>query len=366
MFPRTGSRNGALSLTVGVFGIAAVMISALPSSAQYTFYAPPGAVASNPTSLNGLDGNLYYGTYLDINNNSHGFTYDTTAHIYAQFDNPLGGSSGSPSFPQGTLVSGVSSGVVVGSFIDSSNGQYAYYGSGGTYNTIDATTFDATAIPTVSTPFTAGKGVSGNYIVGYYGRDFIGAFFNSLPSSSGFVYDTSTNTFTEVDQPQTLLDAAASASNGTQLNGVYGSTAVGLFYDGSGIEHGLIYDITGNIYTQIDDPAASEGTYLTGINGDYAVGEYISGGASYGFMYDMVTQVFTNLLSPDASSTAYFTGIAATNNSNPYPILTGYAIDRYGEYSAFSYQYVTPEPGTYGLFAGLLTAGLAARRRRKK
>jgi hypothetical protein len=264
----------------------------------------------------------------------------------------------------GTTGNGIDGAKTVGSYIDAGGGQYAYYASGGTYTSIDATLYDTTAIPYISTPLTVAKGVSGDLVAGFYGRDSLAAFYNGMPSSSGFIFNTTTNAFTEVDVPQTLVDAVNSASNGTQLNGVDGTTATGLYYDGAGIEHGLLYDITGQVFTTVD--FGTDGTYLTDLYGNTAVGEYLTAGVWHGFTYDLLTQTFSGIDSPDDSTTAYFTGIGPTLGSNANPILTGYTIDRYNNYNAFWYQAITPEPGTYAMLGGLITAGFAMRRKRRK
>ncbi len=367
-----GSFPVRLCRVSGVLAISLALIQGTRADAQYHFLTSAasrlGADTTQQFSLNGVDGKIAVGSYTDFSGVQHGYTYDLRSYVTGSFD-VTGATSG-------TTANGTSGGTVVGTYNVGEFGlgsasALAYFRKGLTYTTLDAANYDSTVYFGSPGSFgwdkTEATGVSGNLVVGTYYRDTFSPFLNGVPNASGFIFDTNTNTFTEIDQPDTLVDALGSGSGGTHIDGIYGTTAVGNYFDVSGAEHGLLYDISGVAFTTIDNPLADGGTTLTGIYGDYAVGEYVLGGASYGFTYNMLTQTYETLVSPGDASTAYFTGAAASLDShNLDPILTGYTIDRYGNYNAFWYQAVTPEPGSYALFGGLLTAGLVLRRKRRK
>ena len=68
----------------------------------------------------------------------------------------------------------------------------------------------------------------------------------------------------------------------------------GNFGDNAGT-HGLIYDVTTNTWTAVNDANATQGTYVTGLNASgEAVGYYVDGTGDHGFTYNYLTNSFIN------------------------------------------------------------------------
>ena len=91
-----------------------------------------------------------------------------------------------------------------------------------------------------------------------------------------------TYTWTTLDHP--------SATQGTYLNGIDGANMVGFYTDGSGNNHGILWD--GSTWATLNHPSATNGTYLFGIDGANMVGYYQdSSGTSHGFMVTATSPV---------------------------------------------------------------------------
>jgi hypothetical protein len=117
--------------------------------------------------------------------------------------------------------------------------------------------------------------------------------------------------------------AAAGAYQGTDGLGIAGSEVVGSYIDANGINHGFLYNINTSTYTTIDDPLAgtsssgeTEGTFVSGISGNYLVGYYYdqsSGSGIHGFLYNLTTSAYTTLDYPTGVGATYSFAISGSN-----------------------------------------------------
>lgn len=171
------------------------------------------------------------------------------------------------------------------------------------------------------------SGISGNNIVGYYGRG----------NEQGFLYD-GTN-WTTIDMPGATTTLVRGIS-GNIIVGEYSNSVPFPFpltlyhsflYDGTnwttiplttgggfpGISYGIddgiivtsnqIYNIATQTLTTLKYPGAS-GTIIRGIDGSNLVGSY----DNHGFVYNMTTQNWTTIDYPGATSTRIY-GIDGSN-----------------------------------------------------
>jgi hypothetical protein len=126
----------------------------------YTTFDHPLGV--NGTSLLGIDGNKYVGTYGDASKNLRGFLYDGTIYTTIAFPGA-----------KVTRPFDVSGNIVVGSYEDSKNRTHGFVYNGSTYTTLDDPLF-------LGTGHNSAQGIDDNKIVG---------FAISSPFSAAFLYD---------------------------------------------------------------------------------------------------------------------------------------------------------------------------------
>jgi len=272
---------------------------------------------------------------------------------------------------QNTILTGISGSTIIGSATGTGQpGRTAFSYSGGSFATLP--------IPGASSIFPAG--ISGETIVGSYDTN----------SASGHGFELNGSANTTIDDPQ--------ATFGTQVDGVYKNTVVGLYSDGQGVHgfsyesgvftaiadplspyttiawgisgtnitgsyenngyHGFVYD--GSTYTTIDDPLAAfpstgaGGTRAFGISGNNIVGDYYDSiGMSNGFIYDGST--YTTLDDPSAVEGTFPIGIDGDT-------IVGYYVDGNGDSHGFIAT-ALPEPGPILL---LVCGALVLLRRRRK
>jgi len=127
------------------------------------------------------------------------------------------------------------------------------------------------------------QGVSGSYVVGYYGSDPI--------VDSSFIYNTATNAWTTINYP---------GGDPTIALGVDGNNVVGYYYPYSSSgpipAKGFVYNIASQSWATLVDPSAGTGptglTELTGISGNTIVATYYPGEEPS--IYNIATQTWTN------------------------------------------------------------------------
>jgi probable HAF family extracellular repeat protein len=139
--------------------------------------------------------------------------------------------------------------------------------------------------PTAQALVTNARGVNNNgIVVGFYADN------NNATAQHGFLYNTSSKMFTLIADPTPVLSTGQSIVL-TQFLGinVAGLTS-GYYQTTDGSQHGFIYDTTKDTYTFLDDPNAPTSgfsiTQITGINdSDELSGFYIdASGVQHGFV----------------------------------------------------------------------------------
>ena len=190
-----------------------------------------------------------FSDYFTVTGGYSGFLYNDGTYT------PLGYPS--ITLPDGSKVDTVeasatginSAGQVVGGYFTNLNLENGFIESGGIYTILDANTYP--------------RGINdAGQIVGSYGN------------GGSFYY--SSGTYTPIEYPSFPNTVASGIDDAGQV--------VGYYYDSNNSPHGFLE--SGGIYTTIDDPLGTEGTYARGINNiGQVVGNYIDGnGNVYGFL----------------------------------------------------------------------------------
>lgn len=173
----------------------------------------------------------------------------------------------------GTIVNGVSNGMLVGASVDATGNTHAVEGLATYYSPYVVT--NLTPIPELpGTTRSIAYGISGNTVVG------------SFTDASGV------HGFIDSNGALTALDAAPGVD--TQLYGVSGDRVVGTYWTpNSSVVHGFVYDISTQQFTPINDPDADSsglGTTPRGIDGTTIVGYWTD---SFGAGHSFATSVPT-------------------------------------------------------------------------
>jgi len=144
-----------------------------------------------------------------------------------------------------TYAYGISGSDIVGYWTDSSNYEHGFLHSGTDYNTGWSTIDNPNALSQVlHGEGTNLYGITGNLAVGVYNA--------SGDTFHGFLYNTTTAAFTTIDYNAatgtTSGDKPTPLRNhgGTYTDGIFGNTVVGTYEDnnGFGMSHSFLYDIT--------------------------------------------------------------------------------------------------------------------------
>jgi hypothetical protein len=169
------------------------------------------------------------------------------------------------------------SGVVVGQYADSLTGTTpGFVDIGGTFTTLN---------PTAQAKVTNAQGVNNHGVVaGFYADN------TNATAQHGFLYDTTSKTFTLIADPTPTLEAGQSLVLSQVLGINDNGLASGYYQTTNGSQHGYIYNTVTKTYTFLDEPNAPTSgvsiTQITGINdaGDLT-GFYVdSGGVQHGFL----------------------------------------------------------------------------------
>jgi hypothetical protein len=291
------------------------------ASAAYDFTGVADPNGLQGTSANGIDNaGVIVGSYTD-SSGTHGFV--DAANVFTNFD------AGNETY---TVAGGISSnGTVAGYATNSSGATDGFTGSGLVYTSFD--------VPGgVGQTFATGISPSGSATIGYY----VDA--NSV--SHGFLYGGS---FTPIDAP----NATSTVATGVNAAG----TTVGYYTDATGT-HGFMRSAAG-VYTAINDPDGTYGTYVTGINdlGEIS-GYYIDAAGNV----DGFVSAGADFVTVDAPGSAGFTEINGINDSGT---IVGVSIDPVTGYSA-GFVATVPEPATLSILGSGVLAVLTARRRRAR
>ena len=220
----------ATNLAAGTNLFANPIIVAINLPILWPFPEPPRYSNWNTTTIKGLSEGLVYGSYIDTNWNTAGFTFDGTNYTTVTNPNSSGFSE----------ITGYSAGVLAGNYQDSSNGNtHGFLFDGTNYTTIDA-------------PNAAGY----TQITGYSAGIIAGNYYDTNWVTHGFSYD-GTN-YREIDDPASVGIGA------TTVNGIGDGVVYGSYTDTNWNTHGFLFD--GAKYTTLDDPKADHGpvSYMRG------------------------------------------------------------------------------------------------------
>lgn len=150
--------------------------------------------------------------------------------------------------------------------------------------------FAAAPVAVASYPYTefAVPGANGTEIQGISGSTIYGDYLDANSAYHGFVLNN--GQLTTFNAPQ----AGSGGQQGTVVTGISGTAAVGFFVDSSGVYHG--FTESGGDYSTFDDPSSANGTLLYGIDGQNLIGTSGNSSGIYGFLYN--GSGFTSIIDP--------------------------------------------------------------------
>ena len=299
---------------------------ACPASGSFVFTTLDNPLAgAGGTVPYDIEGEQVVGTYLDEAGAAHGFSFDGLT--WTPLDHP----AAEP--PRGTSAYGISNGIICGTYVANSGQAFGFLYDGVNWTTLEHPPLGVGRVDTFA------RGISDDTVVGYY--------IESL-AARGFVYRD--GTYTDVVFP---------GSVGTFPDDVDAARVVGT-YDDLIATHGFILD--DGVLATLDHPLGLPlGTFVTGVEGPYIVGNYLSpaDGSSHGFLYDGASFIPVDV--PGATDTAV-QGIGGGR-------IVGSYVDAAGTTHGFVAAIPEPTAAALTLFAATLVAqrprGVSARRRQQ-
>lgn len=177
----------------------------------------------------------------------------------------------------------------------------------------------AAPVAVASYPYTefAVPGANGTEIQGISGSTIYGDYLDANSTYHGFVL--SNGQLTTFNAPQ----AGSASKQGTVVTGVSGSEVVGYIYDANSFRHGFIE--TGSVYSTLDAPGAQPltngGTIFTAIDGQNEVGCYLDSSGGFGFLYN--GSGFTSIIDPLGPTDTIPTAISGSTIAGYYVGATG-------------------------------------------
>lgn len=219
---------------------------------QYTSFN----VGANGTMIEGISGNVVYGTSTDSSFTSHGFSETIGSSAPTTLDDP--------DAVHGTTITAVDGNEVAGYYENSSFQQIGFVYNG--------STFDSTGLAGFPPEVVNSTG------------DVAGRYEDSGPpfATHAFYYNGTVST---IDPP--------GSTGSLNVTGIDGNTVVGTFYTGpSFTANGFSYDASTNSFGSISDPFGAQGTTVNGIAGNTVIGFYVNASGA--------EQAFEGTLSPSA------------------------------------------------------------------
>ena len=235
-----------------VLSVILVTFGARPASASFVFTTVDNPLAgAGGTVPYDIEGDRIIGTYFDGAGAAHGFSFDGAT--WTSLDHP----AAAP--PRGTSAYGVSNGIICGTYFAESGQAFGFVYDGVNWTTLEHPPIGVGRVDTFA------RGISDGTVVGYYIESLV---------ARGFVYRAGTYT-----------DLVVPGAIGTFPDDVDPARVVGT-YDDLIATHGFIAD---GVVASLDHPLGLPlGTFVTGVEGPYVVGNYLSltDGSSHGFLYD--------------------------------------------------------------------------------
>ena len=271
------------------------------------FDAPSASSAPNrgtsPMAMNDAGEIVGFYTTGDLSTNSvyHGFVRAANG-TFSTIDAPGAGSGESPiGRKQGTSPAAINaSGEIAGTYVDSNNNRHGFVlSTGATYTSFDP--------PGSTTSTGSGGGMSGTGVTGIdTAGDVVGGYTDSNVVRHGYVRSAS-GVITTFDVPGANTTSASGSLGGTYPIGIDpgGNYLVGIYADTNGLDHGFVYlqPLTGGgTFTSITAPNASttatppvSGTGAAGVNasGEVVGGYFDSNDVGHAFVLTLTTQPIT-------------------------------------------------------------------------
>jgi hypothetical protein len=231
-----------------------------------------------------------------------GFYYNGATNKYTVIQPPGGGT---------TAAHGISGNKIVGSW-----GKLSFV-------------FDGVSYTTLSHPL----GVNDTTAWDIDGNNIVGQYIDAAKTSHGFLFDGTT--YTTIDFPGAIASRAF---------GISGNVIVGSFTDTNNLGHGFYYD--GTTYTKLDDPFLMGTNSANGVDGIRVVGNTINSPFAAAYIFDGTTFNHPFGIELSGSNRHRFYGISGNRIA--------------GEYNDRPFVYIIPEPSalvlaTFGTVALLLT-----------
>ena len=290
------------------------------------FDAPGASSAANrgtsPMAMNDAGEIVGFYTTGDLNSNSvyHGFVRAANGAI-ATIDAPGAGSGESPiGRKQGTSPSAINaSGEIAGTYVDSNNNRHGFVlSTSGTFTSFDP--------PGSTTSTGSGGGMSGTGVTGIdTAGDVVGGYTDSNLVRHGYVRSAG-GAITTFDVPGANTTSASGSLGGTYPIGIDpgGNYIVGIYADSNGLDHGFAYlqPLTGSgTFTSITAPNAGatatppiSGTGAGGVNASgEVVGGYLdSNDVGHGFVLTLTTQAVAATPTFSPSGGTYSSALSVT------------------------------------------------------
>jgi hypothetical protein len=218
------------TLTGGVFGTAGFSVDNAGSNHGFTNSGGTFTTVDNPLTtatpgfnqILGLnDTNQAVGFYQDAAGTFHGYLYNSSTKTFTAVN---------PSF-SGVSVGSVTAtgindlGVISGFYVDAAGNTHGFIDNGGVFTSLDDPN---------------GNGTNTSFFGLNNTGQVVGSFTNAN-GSNGLVYNTVTNTWQTVDDPNQSFAAAFGTITGTTLNGINDAgDLVGFYADAQGNVDGLL------------------------------------------------------------------------------------------------------------------------------
>jgi hypothetical protein len=186
----------------------------------------------------------------------------------------------------------------------------------------------------------------------------------SLANSSTYIfeYNTINKTFTDLNLPvDTTASGYSVTATGVSTDGTYIS---GNYTDQNSVQYGFVYDTISNVFTTINNPdtTPNSSVYATGVNklGE-VVGYYSDGttGAAYGYTFDAVSGTFINNQISDPSGV----GTTMLGGINDHGVIVGQD-GNITLFTATANTSAVPLPGAAWLMTGALLGWMRLVRRK--
>jgi hypothetical protein len=253
------------------------------------------------------------------------------------------------------------------------NGYATYSGQASSELSGAGGSFTSGQITLVDTNTLASGGIASTYALGLDNTLVAGT--NNISAGSvsydGFLYNISTHAYTDYNYGGTISGSLVQTTfTGVQTDTGNSNVYVSGNFDDNAGTHGLIYDVTTNTWTAVNDANATQGTFVTGLNASgEAVGYYVDGTGDHGFTYNYLTNSFINADINNPVSGTTNTVILGINDSGT--LVGAYTTSANGAGSPIGFQATSisapiPEPEQLSLLLLGLLPMLGFSRRQQK